>query len=70
MGQAGVPEEADTWVKLMQRSGLNAFASGTTTIGMPLNTKQAHTVNTVNQHDLQLQAYRRQRDMQDEGIHS
>ena len=37
------------------------MASEPSSTGPPLNTKQAHAVNIVRQHDLQLQAYRDQR---------
>lgn len=62
VGQAGVPEGARTWVKEMKRSGQDGLASGPTSAGPPLNTKQAHAVDIVRQHDLQLAAYRQQRD--------
>ena len=63
-----MPEDAESWVKLRQLSGRDALASGTTSTGPPLNTEQAHAVNIVRQHDLQLQAYRLQRDRRGEEL--
>ena len=57
VGQAGVPEGARTWVKDMMRTGRDALASEPSSTGPSLNTRQAHAVDTVRQHDLQLQAY-------------
>lgn len=60
--QVRVPEGAATWVKDMKRSGRDALASGSTSVGAPLNTKWAHAVNLVRQRDLQPQAHHHQRD--------
>ena len=53
-----MPEGARTWVKDIMRTGRIALASEPSLTGPSLNTKQAHAVNIVRQHDLQLQAYR------------
>lgn len=68
VGQADVPQEAETWVTQMHRPGPDALASAISSIGPPLNAKQAHAVNIVRQHDVKLQAYRLQRNRQGEEL--